>query len=121
MSIRALSPYLSAEGARVEDDDRETFGGGIDRGREAGGSGADNRDVSLIPFVDRHHSERACHFGLARILQDRALRTNCQRQVSGVWGILLDKLPCAIILFRVEQLMRIRIAGQEALQGSRPD
>src|ERR1700730_15287905 len=41
---RAL-PCLSAEGARVEDDDRETFGGGIDRGREAGGSGAENRDV----------------------------------------------------------------------------
>jgi hypothetical protein len=75
-----------------------------------------------MPFVDRHHSERACQFGLARIFQDHALRTNCQRQILGVWGILLDELPCVLILFRVEQLMRIRIAGQEAFAGgSRPD
>ncbi len=58
---------LSTEGARVEDDHRETLRCGIDRGREASGSRADDRDVvGSIPFVDRHHSECARQFGLAR-------------------------------------------------------
>jgi hypothetical protein len=33
-------------------------------------------------------------------------------------GILLDQLRGVLVLCRVEQLMRVRIAGQEALQAN---
>ena len=76
---------LSTEGVRVEDDHRESLGCGVDRGREAGGSRADDRDVvGSVSFVNRHHSECASQFGLAWIFQNRAFRTHRQRQVRWI-------------------------------------
>jgi hypothetical protein len=110
---------LSAEGAGVEHDHRETLRCGVDRGRQASGSRPGDRDViGLIPLVDRHHAECARQFGLVRVLQDRAFRTNGERQIRGIRGILLDQFRRVVILCRVEQLMRVCIAGQETLQAN---
>ena len=59
--MRALAPACPPNACRVEDDHRETFRRSINRGREARGSRADDRDVvGEIPLVDGHHAECAC-------------------------------------------------------------
>jgi hypothetical protein len=110
--MRALAPACPPK-ARVEDDDRETFRRSIDRGRETGGARADDGDViGLIPLVGRHRSERTRQIGLAlKIVPSDTPPAAGPRD-------LLDQLRRIRILCRVEQLMRVGIAGQEAL---RPD
>ncbi len=66
---------LAAERARVEHDDREPFGGGVDGGGETRGSGADDRDVVDLARVDRaDEPDAARELALARVPQQRVRR-----------------------------------------------
>jgi hypothetical protein len=63
-------PRLAAGGAGLEDQHVETFGGGVDRGGEAGGSGADDHQVAdgagVEGVVQPRQSASASLLGLRR-------------------------------------------------------
>ena len=74
---------LAAEGPRIEHRDRQSFGRGIDRGGETGGTAAD--DGHVIKFLMRlvgDHAHRQRQRRLRRIAQHGAVRTDHQRQIG---------------------------------------
>ena len=67
----------------VEDDHRQSLGRRIHRSSQACGTGTDDCDVVDGGRIeDRRHSEAGCDIGIRRLLQDRAIGADDQRQVA---------------------------------------
>jgi hypothetical protein len=75
---------LAAEGAAIETDHREPFGSPVDGRRETGRAGSDDGDVVGLRRIDRsNETEAARELSLARIVQQRSVRAEHDRQLGG--------------------------------------
>ena len=108
---------LPAESAGVENRDRQAFGAGVDRGREARGPGADDRDViDEVRSGWGRQADLMREGGLRGIAEHRAVGTDHQRQSSGDIGVTGDHHVGLGILRRIEQMVRIAVPGEKALK-----
>jgi hypothetical protein len=107
---------LAAESPSVENRNRQAFGAGVDCGREACGPRAYHRDV-----IDKIRAPRGRHTDptredlLGRIAEHRAVWTDHQRQSARDIGIVADHLFGLGVSGRIEQVVRIAIPGEKAL------
>ena len=96
------------------------FGRRIDRGGEAGRPGTDDRDVVEAIGIDRpHHADAAGKLELARIAQQLPARAQHDRQLAGIDMEALDQRLRLGILLRVDPLVGMPVAGEEALEPKR--
>ena len=108
---------LAAERARVEDGDRQSFGGRIDGGGEPRRPAADNRDViEFLVVVVADHADRVGDRRLRRIAQHPAVRADHQRQVGARGDIARDEIGGVLVGGGIEQMVRLAVARQEILQ-----
>ncbi len=107
---------LAAIGAAVEHDDIESLRGGVHRGGEPGGTGADDGDVEqFLALADVEHAEATAERRLARVLQHRAVGTD-GKHVADRGAVLLDQRLGVRIVAGVEHVVRHAVAPQEVLQ-----
>jgi hypothetical protein len=107
----------AAERALVEHQHREALGSGVDRGREAGGAGADHGDVVDRPLVEvGGDAEADAGLGVGRPLQHRAVRADHQRQLLRQDAEALDDRAAALVGRCVEHGVGVAVAGEKALQ-----
>ena len=108
------SAGLATEGAAVEHQDREPFGGGIDGSGQSGRAGPHDGDVIDLVRVDRaHETDAAGEFDLARVMQKLPARAHDNRQSGGIEMELLDQRAGLFVRLGVEALMRMAVAAQE--------
>ncbi len=108
---------LAAEGAAIEHEDGKPFRRGIDRRRETRRTGADDGDVVEAVRIDRpHQSDAARQFVFAGIAQQLSARTQHDRQLPGIDMEALDQRLRFGVGVGIEQLMRMTVAAEKALQ-----
>lgn len=108
---------LAAEGAGVEHGDGEAFGRGIHGRGEPGWPRADDRDVvDTVVARTADHADRARKLGFAGIAQHRTIGCDDQRPVVRLGRITRDDVGGVAIARGIEQMMRLAVAGEEALQ-----
>ncbi|MFK4386087.1 hypothetical protein ABIA40_005495 [Bradyrhizobium sp. USDA 223] len=108
---------LAAEGAGVDDRDRETFGRSVDRSREPRRPAADDGDiVDTVVLGPTDHADGAAELGLAGIAQHRAAGRDDERPILRLRRIARDQFGGVMLALGVEQMMRLAIAGEKALQ-----
>src|SRR6266436_2854328 len=113
----AAGQRLSADCPRVEDDHREAFGGGIHRGRQTGGSSADDGDVvGSIQMIDAQDAEAAGQLDLGGIVQNRSIGTHDKRHVGGSRRVPREDRRRVWIIGGIEHLERGGVSGEKALQ-----
>jgi hypothetical protein len=110
---------LSAEGPRVAHRNRKPFGRGIHRGRQSRRPAADHGDiVHPAPGDGADHAHRARQFGFGRIAQHRAVGRHHQRQIGRRRRVPRDQFVGVTIGERIEQMMRIAVAGEKSQQAN---
>ena len=108
---------LAAEGAAVEHQHGQAFGGGIDRGGKARWTGADDNHVIEFVGIDRpDQPDTPGELELARIAQQLAVGADNNRQFAGRYLKPFDQRLPARIGGRVEPLVRVAVAGEEPFE-----
>jgi len=108
---------LPAEGARIDHHSGEAFGGGVDRCREPGRTGAgDDHVEDVLVVVGVEHADAPGQFAFRRIAQHAAVGTDDQRKLLGGGRIPFDHQPGIGVLVRIQQHVRDGVAGQEVAQ-----
>ena len=108
---------LAAEGATVERHDLEPFGCRVDRGGEARRPRAHDGDVVDAIGIDRpHQAEAAGELDLAGIAQERPVRAQHDRELTGVDVEAFDQRPRRRIALGVEPMMRMAVAAEKAFE-----
>ena len=108
---------LAAERAAVEHQHGQSLRGGINRGGEAGGTGADDGHVIDAVRIDRsHEADAAREFEFARIVQQLSVRTEHDRQLTRIDVKALDQGLGLGVGLRIEPLLRMAVAREKIRQ-----
>ncbi len=110
-------PRLASERAAIEHDDGQAFRCAVDGCREACRSGTDDREVVRPRRIDRaDEAEAACELGLARVLEDAAVRAEHDRQLRRIDVEPLDEGSRARVGAGIELLVRMAVPREESSQ-----
>ena len=110
-------PGLAAVHHGFEDNDRQAFGGCVNRGGEPGRTGAHNGDIVNRRRVDgaRDADVTRC-LGVARVAQDRAVAADDDGKVVLLHPKAGSDADGAFVDARVEERVRVAVAGEQVLQ-----
>ena len=115
--MRELAPACPPNDARVEHDDRQALGGGVHRRGEPRGPRPDDRDVvRAVGMIDARHAEDPSQVGLGRILEDRSVGADDERQGRVTCRVVLEQGRGLVIAGGIDHPMGSGIASQEALE-----
>ena len=108
---------LPAEGARVDDEHGEPFGGRVDRGRESRRARADDGDVvHALRIGGIQHADAARELVLCGISQHRSVGAGDERHVLGPRRVALDEAVRVRVVGGIEDQVRNAVAGEKTPQ-----
>ena len=108
---------MTAEGAAIQHQHRETFGSRVDGGGKTRRPGADDDHVINLVRVDRpDEADAPREFDVAGIAQQLSVGTDDDRQVALVDMEAVDQRLRARIGFWVEPLVRMPVAREKAFE-----
>ena len=108
---------LPTERARIQHQHRQAFGRGIHCRRQAGRASADHGHVEdPIRIELRRHAEARGKIDVGRVLQQRAVRAQHDRQLIVVYAKPLDEGLTIATVGHVEQRIRMAVTGEKTLQ-----
>ena len=108
---------LTAKGAAIEHEDGEPFRRGIDRRGKTGGSGSHNGNVvDALRINGPNQTDTARKLMLAGIAQQLPAGAEHDRQLSGIDVEAFNQRLRLIIGLWIEQLMRMTVMTEKALQ-----
>ena len=108
---------LSAKGAGIEHDHRQTFRPGVDRRREPGGSRADDRHViDTVGIEIGRDAEADSGLCVGRPFQHCPVGTEHQRQILGQHAEALHHRATFRVVGSVEHGVRIAVPAKKVLQ-----
>jgi hypothetical protein len=111
------SAGLAAEGAAIKRQNGEALGCGIDRGRQASGSGSNDRDVVDGASVDwSDETDTASEVVLSWIAQKLSPGAQHDRQLARIEVESIEESARIGVGIGVEQLVRMSVAPEEVLE-----
>ena len=114
--MRADAPACPPKARLIEHDHRQAFRRAINRGGETGGTGADHGNIIEFFRIEfGRDAETGAGFGIARALEQRAVRADHQRQFVLQNAEAFDRRARLLVGRDIEHRIRIAVAREKAL------